>query len=209
MTVVSFLGFSGTSIADRGHHNNDSVKLTKSDCKEIVAQAVAGALEEKSDFRAGGDDNPQMQIYCMDTSGKILAQENMDDAWIGSIDIAKAKAYTAMAFSTNENALTSRTIGIASQPNGPLWQIGSSNRPGTNGKEHIKEHGIIEFPGGVPLYKGGELVGGLGVSGDSVRADEAVAVCGSAGFEAPIAIRSDTVLGIDYTTSPCPLTSID
>ncbi len=197
MATVSYLTFSGAALAD-------SEKLTKSDCKLIVNQAVQGALAEHSDFRPRND-NPQMQIYCINTRGKILAQKNMDDAWIGSIDIAKAKAYTAMAFSTNENALTSRTIGIASQPNGPLWQIGSSNRPGTRGKEQIIEHGIIEFPGGVPLYKNGKLVGGIGVSGDSVRADEAVAVCGSAGFEAPIGIRSDTVLGIDYTTSPCAI----
>ena len=43
-------------------------------------------------------------------------------------------------------------------------------------------NGIITFPGGIPLYKGGALVGGIGVSGDGVDQDEAVALAGAAGF---------------------------
>ena len=54
---------------------------------------------------------------------------------------------------------------------------------------------MIEFPGGVPLYKNGVLVGGIGVSGDGVDEDEAVALAGAAGFEAPEAIRVDKVTG--------------
>ena len=144
-----------------------------------------------------------MQIYCMDRTGNILAYHNMDDAWIGSIDIAKAKAYTAAALSSDENALTSRDVGVASQPLQALWQVGSSNRPGTQGPENIKERGFIEFPGGIPLYKGGKLVGGIGVSGDSVDADETVAVCGTVGFEPDPSITSNAVLGLPYTTQVC------
>jgi uncharacterized protein GlcG (DUF336 family) len=115
----------------------------------------------------------------------------MDDAWFGSIDIAKAKAFTAMAFSSHQNALTTRSIGELSQPGGPLWMIGNSNR----------DHGIIQFPGGLPLYKNGQLVGGLGVSGDGVQQDEDVARGGAAGFTPPAAIRIDTVTGgaVHYT----------
>src|SRR3712207_9340684 len=39
----------------------------------------------------------------------------------------------------------------------------------------------ITFPGGVPLYKDGVLVGGVGVSGDGVGQDEAVAFAAAAG----------------------------
>jgi hypothetical protein len=46
----------------------------------------------------------------------------------------------------------------------------------------------------VPLYKNGLLVGGVGVSGDGVDQDEAVAVAASTGFEAPMAIRVNTVI---------------
>jgi uncharacterized protein GlcG (DUF336 family) len=115
----------------------------------------------------------------------------MPDAWQGSINIAKAKAFTSAAFSSDENALTTRTIGALTQPGGPLWNIGNSNR----------QDGIIEFPGGVPLYKGGKLMGAIGVSGDGVEQDENVAAAGSKGFEAPKAIRVDTVTngGVPFT----------
>jgi uncharacterized protein GlcG (DUF336 family) len=52
-------------------------------------------------------------------------------------------------------------------------------------------HGIQIFPGSVPLYKNGVLVGGVGVSGDGVDQDDIVAAMGSAGFEAPAQMRSD------------------
>jgi hypothetical protein len=53
----------------------------------------------------------------------------------------------------------------------------------------------------MPLYAGGELVGGIGVSGDGVEQDENVAEAGAKGFEAPKAIRIDTVTnnGVPYT----------
>ena len=54
-------------------------------------------------------------------------------------------------------------------------------------------HGIQIFPGSVPLYKNGVLVGGIGVAGDGVDQDDIVAAMGSAGFEAPLEIRSDRV----------------
>jgi hypothetical protein len=52
----------------------------------------------------------------------------------------------------------------------------------------------------LPLYKGGELVGGIGVSGDSVHADEDVAEAGALGFEPDAAITSETLLGIEYVS---------
>jgi uncharacterized protein GlcG (DUF336 family) len=54
-------------------------------------------------------------------------------------------------------------------------------------------NGIQIFPGSVPLYKNGVLVGGIGVSGDGVDQDDLISTMGSAGFEAPDKIRSDEV----------------
>jgi len=69
--------------------------------------------------------------------------------------------------------------------------IGNSNQ----------KNGIIQFPGGLPLYKNGHLVGGLGVSGDGVNQDEDVARGGASGFTPATPIRIDTVTGgaVHYT----------
>jgi uncharacterized protein GlcG (DUF336 family) len=52
-------------------------------------------------------------------------------------------------------------------------------------------NGIQIFPGSVPLYKNGELVGGIGISGDGVDQDDLIGAAGSVGFEPPVAIRAD------------------
>jgi uncharacterized protein GlcG (DUF336 family) len=39
---------------------------------------------------------------------------------------------------------------------------------------------LITFPGGVPLKDGNDIIGAIGVSGDSVENDHAVAEAGSA-----------------------------
>ena len=53
------------------------------------------------------------------------------------------------------------------------------------------KNGIQIFPGSVPLYKNGKLVGAIGISGDGVDQDDLIAAMGSAGFEAPSDIRCD------------------
>jgi len=52
-------------------------------------------------------------------------------------------------------------------------------------------NGLQIFAGGVPLYKNGVLVGGIGISGDGIDQDDIIAAFGSAGFESPANIRSD------------------
>jgi hypothetical protein len=52
-------------------------------------------------------------------------------------------------------------------------------------------NGITIFPGGIPLYKNGQLAGGIGVSGDGVDQDDYIAAAGAVGFEPPMQIRSD------------------
>jgi uncharacterized protein GlcG (DUF336 family) len=168
--------------------------LTNSDIKQILDQAEASANAETSLLRVNLGGSPQktrMHIRIVDLDGDVIGERDMDDAWFGSIDIAKAKAFTAMAFSSDQNALTTRSIGELSQPGGALWMIGNSNQ----------KNGIIQFPGGLPLYKNGHLVGGLGVSGDGVNQDEDVARGGATGFTPATAIRIDTVTGnaVHYT----------
>lgn len=165
--------------------------LGDADIKIILDQAEFAAGAQPSLLRvnaAGEKQTTRMHIVVVNRSGRTIGRRSMPDAWHGSLSIATAKAFTAMSFSSDQNALSSRTIGALSQPGGPLWHIGNSNRG-------MFQPGLIEFPGGLPLYKGGVLVGGIGVSGDGVDEDEAVALAGATGYEAPEAIRVDTVTG--------------
>lgn len=169
--------------------------LTDEDITGIGLQAVAGANYVLSSLRRdnGNPTTVRMHVAVIrrgDAEARLIA--SMEDAWAGSADIAKRKAYTAYAFSSNQNALTTRTIQALSQPTGaglaPLFQIGNSNPEG----------GIIQFPGGIPLYKNGVLVGGIGVSGDGVDEDEVVAKAGATRYLAPKNIQADTVAGLPY-----------
>ena len=45
----------------------------------------------------------------------------------------------------------------------------------------------------MPLFRNGQLVGGLGVSGDGVDQDDFVTAGGAAGYEAPDALRADQI----------------
>jgi uncharacterized protein GlcG (DUF336 family) len=54
-------------------------------------------------------------------------------------------------------------------------------------------NGIQIFPGSVPLYKNGVLVGAIGISGDGVDQDDLIAAAGANGFSPPAAIRADQV----------------
>ena len=55
-------------------------------------------------------------------------------------------------------------------------------------------NGIQIFPGSMPLYKNGVLVGAIGISGDGVDQDDLIAAGGGAGFAPPAGIRSDQIL---------------
>ena len=104
----------------------------------------------------------QMCIAIVDSGANLKAFARMDDAWVGSIDIAVKKAKTAVFFGMPTGA-----IGKLSQPGGSLYGI-----------EHSNE-GLITFPGGLPIVdEEGVLVGAIGVSGSTVENDEAVAKAG-------------------------------
>lgn len=105
--------------------------------------------------------------------------------WPGSQAIAKAKAYTANAFSLDTLALSTARLYTFTQPGHSLWSLGQSNlfepkflAPPSGqggGKEQITG-GLIFFGGGVPLYDAaGKIVGGLGISGDTSCADHEIA----------------------------------
>src|SRR5204863_2787192 len=52
-------------------------------------------------------------------------------------------------------------------------------------------NGITIFPGGFPLYRNGQLIGAIGISGDGVDQDDIVGASGTHDFLAPFSIRAD------------------
>jgi len=106
----------------------------------------------------------QMCIAVVDSGANLKAFYRMDDAWVGSIDIAIKKAKTAVYF-----GMPTGEIGKLSQPGQPLFGI-----------EHSNE-GLITFPGGLPIVdKDGVMMGAIGVSGSTVDNDHMVAAAGVA-----------------------------
>jgi len=217
VALVALLGISPARFATlaqagtpTGSPTAGTETLSDEEMQGIIAATVAAAEQTPSLVRVDAQGAPRttrMHIAIVDRNGHLLALHSMEDAWTVSIDIALAKAYTAAAASSNENAFSSRSIGLLTQPGGALWNVGNSNDPGT-GDDTVEERGLIEFPGGLALYKNGVLVGGIGVSGDGVDQDELVAEAGAAGYEPAPVIRVDCVLGLAgaYSTNaaPCP-----
>lgn len=92
----------------------------------------------------------------VDAGGNLVAFERMSGSLLGSIEVAIGKAWSAAAFK-----MSTRQLGEAAD--GPLPGIDSINA----GK-------VVLFGGGIPLYDGEQLVGGLGISGGTVEQDEDV-----------------------------------
>jgi uncharacterized protein GlcG (DUF336 family) len=98
-----------------------------------------------------------MNIAVVDAGANLTAF--MDGAWLGSIDIAINKAFTARAFD-----ISTLELGHNSQPNDQFFGI------------HVSNHArVMIFAGGIPIKMNGQIVGAVGVSGGSGEQDQAVA----------------------------------
>lgn len=130
--------------------------ITLNDARRVIAAAEAKAAEL----------GQPMNIAVADGGGNLIAHVRMDKAWIGSIDISIKKAFTARAFD-----IATKDLAEHSQSGGQFFGIHASN----DGR-------IMIFAGGIPLKKGDEVVGAIGVSGGSGEQDHAVAEAGAAAF---------------------------
>jgi uncharacterized protein GlcG (DUF336 family) len=127
------------------------MELSLEEAKKIVQDAEAKAKEI----------GVMMNIAVADVGGNLVAFERMDKAWLGSVNIAINKAYTAVAFNMTTEDLGKELFGIHATNNGRL----------------------VIFGGGIPLKKKGELVGAIGVSGGAVPQDIEVAKAGVKNFK--------------------------
>lgn len=168
--------------------------------RQGAADADCGSLPNADDLRkwlreapgeseAGGLFSGKMEwAAVVNRHGEIcataVATEDPASAWPGSQAIAKAKAYTANAYSTDTLPMSTARLYTLTQPGHSLWGVAEpnpfnpaclvspENAGDTNGKVC---GGSIAFGGGVPLYRNNTKVGGLGVSGDTACADHEIA----------------------------------
>ena len=130
--------------------------LTLADARRIIAAAEKKAQEV----------GQPMNIAVVDGGGNLVAHVRMDKAWIGSVDISVKKAWTSRAFD-----IATKDLAEHSQSGGQFFGIHASN----NGR-------VMIFAGGIPLKRGDEVVGAIGVSGGSGQQDHAVAEAGAKAF---------------------------
>lgn len=118
------------------------------------ARKLAALAEEKA-----VDIGVPMVIAVVDSAGNLVLQHRMDGSLLASLTIARDKAYTAAAL-----RMTTEEAGRQAQPGGPLYGVNT-----------IEEGRYVIFGGGLPLFKNGRLIGGLGISGGTVEEDMLVA----------------------------------
>src|SRR5437870_949588 len=132
--------------------------------KDITLDTALHVIENAR--RAAEAIGVAMNIAVVDNGNNLVAFQRMDGAWLGSVDIAQGKAYTARAFN-----MSTKDLAPLCQPGKSLFGIHASN----DGR-------LIVFPGGIPLERGGEVVGAIGVSGGAVEQDHVVAAAGAEAF---------------------------
>ena len=149
--------------------------LTKKDVTNILAAAASQAL-------------PTQIITVVDRDGQILGILAMSQAKVKSIPVdnngvtdplistlnkSVGRARTVGFFESYQDAFTTRTArfiiqdhfpqGLPNTPGGPLYGVQFSDLPGSDVVSSLPLSGD---PGGIPLYKNGVPVGGIGVAGD-------------------------------------------
>lgn len=101
-------------------------------------------------------------ITVLDTAGHLTAFLRMDNAFLGSIDIAMGKAKTAMLFRMNSEEVG----GFLNPENKTYGMVQTSG-------------GLVGFKGGMPVKAKGNTIGYIGVSGGSPEQDFEIATAGS------------------------------
>lgn len=158
-----------------------------------LADALRKSVKPSGGPSNGGFDN-NMWAAIVRRDGTVCAVafsgKSWDEQWLGSRVIAAQKANTANAFSLRAVALSTANLYAGAQPGGFLYGI-PSGQPSSTDAAYAGEAtqfgstsdpmagkrigGVIVFGGGLGLYDGSGLTGGLGVSGDTSCGDHNVA----------------------------------
>lgn len=224
--------------------------LTASDVQTILAQAVGEAQAHGARATLAVTDRlgHVLAVYQMTGAKKTFTisdgravQGGLENAVLPSTFAAIAQALTGAYLSSNGNAFSTRTAGQiiqenfnpgeTGQPSGPLFGVQFSQfacsdvmLPQLGGVgPQPSPLGLSASPGGLPLYKAGVLVGGIGAIADgrytidrSINSiapalNELIAVAGATGYAAPDAIRADRItaggLSLRYVDSEAILSN--
>ena len=147
------------------------VKNIASDTKAEMSLSLAKKLAEKVEAKAA-EMGVNAVVAISNSGARPVLIECMEDSYIASYDVAFNKAYTVVALKMSTSKLKA-----LSQPGESLYGIQFTNQ----GK-------IVIFGGGVPLYCGDKIIGGLGVSGGSEEQDTYLAEYGGSIFKELIKI---------------------
>ncbi len=202
---------------------NGQPRLTAGEVGTILSQASARAKITRAGIRLPRGQAAQTFITVVNypalanTAPAILGTIRTPGATLFSWDVAAQKARTAVFFSNDTRAFSSRTVGflaqqfyppgIANTASGPFYSLQEQYsllpvgvRNPLNGvvltnsltvPNPYLPNGITIFPGGFPLYRNGVMIGAIGVSGDGIDQDDIIAAAGTVGFVAPAGIRAD------------------
>src|SRR5256712_7518443 len=177
------LSFGRAGAHAQGRGANCAARRRGGGLKQFLAAAPSHGGEAGGLFHG-----TRMWAAVVNRNGDLCAFATSTDdptqVWPGSQAIAKAKAYTAHAFSLDALALSTPMLFTFTPPGHPLWGLNQSNLfnadflappSGAGAGRGQIAGGIITFGGGVALYAGSHVVGGVGVSGDTACTDHEIA----------------------------------
>jgi uncharacterized protein GlcG (DUF336 family) len=168
----------------------DDDDAKKANCRDLPTEAQLRTwMVASAGVTAGGlFKGERMWAAVVNRQGELCAWTtslaDSTQVWPGSQAIAKAKAYTANAFSVDTLALSTARLYTFTQPGHSLASLGFSNpfdpkfllpASGNGSGRNQVNGGMIFFGGGVPLYRSGKVIGGLGISGDTACTDHEIA----------------------------------
>ncbi len=199
--------------------------LTTGDVQTIISQAVSSAVALNRAVTVSVTDREAnvLGVFVMTGAPATTTIRSVGTAGRGLEAMvvpaslaAISKAGTGSIFSTTGNAFTTRTAGFIIQEHfppgidfragGPLYGVQFSSLPCSDIKQPALPLGLSADPGGLPIYKDGMAVGGVGIEGDGIYTvdrdptdsdqpfEELIAASAVRGFEAPGLIRGDNIL---------------
>ncbi len=191
-------------------------RLTAAEVEDILGLAAARCKITRAGIRLPLGKRAQTFISVVNNPHKngvaptVLGVFRVGEATMFSWDVSVQKARTAVFFSNKQLAMSCRSVGFLAQryfppgidgrPYGPFFgfqeavTLKTAPRTGTFPGNSNLPNGITIFPGGFPLYRNGELIGAIGISGDGVDQDDIIAASGCEDFLPLQRIRADNYI---------------